>query len=78
MLHDEGILFGKLIAAVGYGWGITLACLLAGIATVNLRYRGGGLLIYSTEVGFGIVTLLSVGSLAVAMARFKRARLILD
>jgi len=67
-LPDRAILFGKLIAAIGYGWGITLVCLLVGIVTVNLRYRGDGLLIYSPKVGFGILalSLLSAGFIASA------------
>ena len=67
-LPDRAILFGKLIAAIGYGWGITLVCLLVGMVTVNLRYRGDGLLIYSPKVGFGILalSLLSAGFIASA------------
>ena len=59
---------GKLIAAIGYGWGRTLTSIFLGVVTINLRYRGGGLLIYSPEVGFGIValSLLSAGFIASA------------
>jgi ABC-2 type transport system permease protein len=67
-LPDRAILFGKLIAAIGYGWGITLICLFLGIVTVNLRYPNGELLIYPPEIGFGIVmlSLLSAGFIASA------------
>jgi ABC-2 type transport system permease protein len=67
-LPDRAILFGKLIAAIGYGWEITLTSIFLGVVTINLRYRGGGWLIYSPEVGIGIValSLLSAGFIASA------------
>lgn len=67
-LPDQAILFGKLIAAIGYGWGITLACLFLGVVTINLRYRGGGLLIYSPEVGFGILAMSLLSASFIASA----------
>lgn len=41
-LSDGAILFGKVLAAVVYGLGITLAGMLLGALTINLQYPGTG------------------------------------
>lgn len=62
-LSDRAILFGKVGAAVGYGWGLTLISLLVGLVTVNLVHGGGELLLYPPAIGLGIVgfSLLTAG-----------------
>lgn len=62
-LSDRAILFGKVGAAIGYGWGLTLLSLLLGLVTVNLVHGGGEFILYPTPVGLGIVvlSLLTVG-----------------
>ncbi len=40
-LHDHTILFGKIAAAVCYGWSIGLACLGCGFITVNAVHAHG-------------------------------------
>jgi ABC-2 type transport system permease protein len=61
-LPDRAILFGKLGVAVLYGFGITLAGLLAGVVTANIAYRDTGFIFYSP----GIATACVVMSLLLA------------
>jgi ABC-2 type transport system permease protein len=67
-LSDRSILFGKIGSAVGYAWGVTLVCLLLGLATVNLAYGRGEWLVYPAEVGWGILVLSLLGATLVANA----------
>lgn len=62
-LPDRAILFGKLAAAVAYGWGLVLGSLLAGLVAVNLVHRGGGLLLYppATLLAMAGIGLLGAG-----------------
>jgi ABC-2 type transport system permease protein len=67
-LSDRAILFGKVAAAVAYGWGLTLVILLLGLVTVNLFHGHGKLLLYPAATGFGaigmslLVTTLAAGA----------------
>ncbi|MGA9351035.1 MAG: ABC transporter permease subunit [Anaerolineae bacterium] len=65
-LSDRAILFGKVGAAVGYGWGLTMVGLLVGLVTVNLAHGRGELLLYPAAVFLGIVglSLLAAGLVA--------------
>jgi ABC-2 type transport system permease protein len=45
-LSDQAILFGKLLAAMAYGFILTWIIMLASIVTVNLSSIGSGLLFY--------------------------------
>jgi ABC-2 type transport system permease protein len=56
-LSDRAILFGKLGAAIAYGWGFTLVSVLVGLITINLAYGQGGLLMYPAPIGLGILAL---------------------
>lgn len=56
-LSDRAILFGKIGAAVGYGWGLTLIVLLLGLLAVNIGSRQDGFLVYSPEIGVSAVIL---------------------
>ena len=67
-LSDRAILFGKVGAAVGYGWGLTLISLLLGLVTVNLAHGRGELLLYPPAVGLGIVGFSLLGAGLVASA----------
>lgn len=53
-LSDTAILFGKITAAVGYGWGLTLISLLLGTLTINLEDTSGEFLFYSPMMSLGI------------------------
>jgi ABC-2 type transport system permease protein len=53
-LSDRAILFGKLATAISYGWGIALATVLLGLASINIAFAGDGFLIYEPRMGLGI------------------------
>jgi ABC-2 type transport system permease protein len=52
-LSDRAILFGKLLAALAYGFTLTWAILLVSLVTVNVATRGGGLLLFSPVMTIG-------------------------
>lgn len=56
-LSDRAILFGKVVAAIAYGWGFTMLSMLLGLITVNIAYGHGQLLLYPAAIGIGIVLL---------------------
>src|SRR5512139_212450 len=49
-LSDQAIMFGKLLAAMAYGFILTWVIMLASIVTVNVSAGGGGLLFYSPQM----------------------------
>jgi ABC-2 type transport system permease protein len=55
-LSDRAILAGKILATVGYGWGITMACMLVALITINIVHRGGELLLFPWKIGMAAVT----------------------
>jgi ABC-2 type transport system permease protein len=64
-LSDRSILLGKVFAAISYGWGLSMACMLLGLVTVNLVHGKGQILIYSWEIGLATIMLsLLVASLS--------------
>jgi ABC-2 type transport system permease protein len=64
-LSDRSILFGKIAAAVAYGWGFALASVVVGLITVNVVHGQGRLLLYPPDIALGIVVLsLLVATLA--------------
>ncbi|MCD1294376.1 ABC-2 type transporter [Methanocella sp. CWC-04] len=56
-LPDRAILFGKIGAAVLYGWGFTIACLIIGILTINIAHWSGSILMYAPETALSILVL---------------------
>ncbi len=46
-LSDQAILYGKLVAAVLFGWGLTLANVVAGVVTVNAMQGFKSLIFYN-------------------------------
>jgi ABC-2 type transport system permease protein len=56
-VSDRAILFGKLAASVGYGWLMSMACVLVGTVTVNFAYGKGTLLFYDTPASLAILAL---------------------
>jgi ABC-2 type transport system permease protein len=56
-LPDRAILFGKIAAGIGYGWGITLACVLISLLTINIAHGQDGLLLYRASTGLGILAI---------------------
>lgn len=64
-LSDRAILLGKLLAAVAYGWGFTVLTLVLGLATVNVAFGDGELLMFPLDLFLGILGLgLLVATLA--------------
>jgi len=67
-LSDRAILAGKIIAALVYGWGITLVSLLVALVTINIAYGGGQLLLFPWKIGLGVMMIsLLVASLAAGL-----------
>lgn len=67
-LSDRAILFGKVAAAVVYGWGLALVSVALSVIVVNLAYGQGRFLFYPLDVaGLGVVlSLLASGLSATA------------
>jgi ABC-2 type transport system permease protein len=52
-LPDRAILLGKLLMAIGYGWGLTILSLLVGLVTVNVVHWSGQVLLYPPYIALG-------------------------
>jgi ABC-2 type transport system permease protein len=52
-LSDRAILFGKLLAALAYGFTLTWAILLVSLVTINVAVRGAGLLLFTPLMTIG-------------------------
>lgn len=52
-LSDQSILFGKLLAALTYGFTLTWVIMIVSLITVNVGFRDGGLLFYPLELFVG-------------------------
>jgi ABC-2 type transport system permease protein len=52
-LSDRAILFGKLLAALAYGFTLTWAILLVSLVTINVTAQGSGLLLFSPLMVLG-------------------------
>jgi ABC-2 type transport system permease protein len=61
-LSDRAILFGKLGASIGYGWGLTMASLLVGLITINVAHGQGELLLYPASIFLSVVVLSFLAS----------------
>jgi len=62
-LPDRAILFGKLLLAVAYGWGMTLAVLLLSMVLANLFHWSGQFLFYRPLMALAgvVLSLLTSG-----------------
>ena len=68
-LSDRAILFGKILAGILYGAGITFLCILLSLVTVNLVDGKGGPLLFPIPTALGLVILvLLVSTLASVLA----------
>jgi ABC-2 type transport system permease protein len=56
-LSDRSILIGKIIAALAYGWGLTIVSALLSLVTINVTYGGGRLLLFPWKIGFGVIAI---------------------
>jgi ABC-2 type transport system permease protein len=67
-LSDRAILFGKLLAALAYGFTLTWAILLVSLVTINIAVRGEGLLLFSPAMTIGaLVFSILVSGLAASI-----------
>lgn len=67
-LPDRAILLGKIVAAVGYAWGLVIAMLVIGLVTVNLAHGNGEPLFFPRRMAIGAPLLSLLGSLIAAGA----------
>ena len=67
-MPNRPIFFGKVAAAMSYGWGITMVSLLLGLVAVNVVYGHGQLLLYPPlfVIGGTLLGLLTAGLAASA------------
>ena len=67
-LSDRAILFGKVAAAVVYGWGLSLLSVVLSVVAINLVYGRGQFLFYPLDVAaLGVIlSLLASGLSATA------------
>jgi ABC-2 type transport system permease protein len=49
-LSDQAILFGKLLAALSYGFLLTWVIMFVSAITINIAYWAGGLIFYPVEI----------------------------
>ena len=49
-LPDRAILFGKLLMAIAFGWGMTLILLLVSLVVVNILNWDGGIQVYQRTI----------------------------
>lgn len=66
-LSDSSILYGKIIAGVIFGWGLTLANVMAGLITVNLMYGQGRTIMYEPAYGITIILISLLMSILAAV-----------
>ena len=66
-LADRSILYGKVGAAVGYAWGLTMLSVLLGAVTVNAT-AGGAISFYPLDVFVAIVLVSLLGAFVAAAA----------
>lgn len=62
-LSDHAILFGKIAAAVSYGYGLTMIMLVLQVIALNVAYGNGRLLMYAPSIALGCLVLALLGSL---------------
>jgi len=67
-LPDRAILLGKVGAAVGYSWGLTMMSMILGLISVNLVHGHGTLLLYPATAAWGSAALSLLVSILAANA----------
>lgn len=66
-VSNRSILFGKISAAVAYGWGIALINMSLGLVVINFSFAGGGVLLYPINIFIPIILLSLLCSILVAI-----------
>jgi ABC-2 type transport system permease protein len=54
-LPDSAILFGKIAAALLYGWGLTVVSVLLSLITINVVHGQGQILLFPAGIAAGIL-----------------------
>ena len=67
-LADRTILFGKIAAAIGYGWGLAMSSMLLGLVTVNVVHGQGRLILLPAQSIFVVSTISLLASALAASA----------
>lgn len=67
-LDDASILWGKVGAATGYAWGLSMLSVLLAVATINVATFRQGLAFYDIDVFVGIAVLSLLATLVAASA----------
>lgn len=67
-LSDRAILFGKVAAAVIYGWGIALVSVVLGLITINVGFWEGRLRMYPLDFMLAGIVLALLGATLSAAA----------
>lgn len=67
-LADRTILFGKIAAAIGYGWGLAMTSMLLGLVTVNAVHGHGELILLPAQTVFLVSTISLLASALAASA----------
>ena len=67
-LSDRAILFGKVAAAIVYGWGLALVSVILSVIAINLAYGQGKFLFYPLDLALigVLLSLLASGLSATA------------
>jgi ABC-2 type transport system permease protein len=67
-LPDSAILLGKTLAAIGYGWGLSMACLIVGVVAMNIVHWSGHVVVYSATNALAILVVSFMISTLSALA----------
>lgn len=67
-LPDPAIILGKLLVAIGYGWGVVMSALLVGLVTANVVHWDQAPLIYAPRIFFPAVIMSLLSALMIALA----------
>jgi len=67
-LSDRAILFGKIIASVAFGCGVTLMLLVVGVVTANVANWGGHILFYKPSILLADLALSFLVAMLTALA----------
>ncbi len=72
-MDDSAILYGKICAAVSYGWAIAIGSMLLGAVTINIAFPEGGIKFYplgtlTAGVGFSFLGCVLIATLGVMVS----------
>ncbi len=67
-LPDPAIILGKLVVAIGYGWGVVMLALLVGLVTANVVHWDVAPLMYAPRILAPAVIMSFLSALMIALA----------